>query len=475
MKKLLGLVLIVSHLTVQGQQSDLYYAKGKQYYENNQFREALYFLRKYIMLDSSRAEVFKWRGNCYVSLNQPDSALLDYQKALALTQSMPELHYNLSNVYGSLNRHQESERHLRTFLSHAPNDIDGILQLVRILQGKRNDSSLFYLEKAYHLDSTNQYSLNLLGWEYFYRGYAGKALEIALHSRKTFLYTNELLPLEAYAYLGTGRYDDAIRVADSLISKTPEPMPFYVIKVKAEILQNTSRDVFRDGSELKFRWIASENIKQLDSVILQRGHRYEYAVLRERFRNNFATMAVDEIFMAYYGSSSEKTFSPYSTQANDLRRLFEEDNYEGVITECNRILEKDPFNLRVLESLALGQYSLKDFVSFQATLKRYVGIVEGILATGTGESEDSAYIVISPVHEYDVLAYVGGESVSQALANNNGHAYDILSIKTETGEEDKLYFNIDKPMQSLRVLFDKTPDGKKEKAKRKKNRKRAAG
>gem|GEM_PF-6275429 len=471
MKTLIFLQLIFAGLVCQGQQADLYYGKGKEYYDRNQFREALYYLKKFVNLDSSKAEVYKWRGNCYLSLNQPDSALLDYKKALTLTERMPELHYNLSNAYSSLNRPAESETHLRTFLRLSPDDIDGILQLVKLLQTKRNDSTLFYLEKAYTLDSLNQYTMNLLGWEYFYRGNPLQALTIAMKSRRRFVYTNELLPLEAYAYLGTGDYANAIHIADSLIQKSPEPMPFYVVKVKAQIFSKTPREVFAATThDLKFHTLRCTNMRQLDSLVATPETPYHYDMLLNKFRNDFGNMSLDEIFMAYYGFSSDKNFSPYSPQSTELQKLFEEENFDGVIAECKKILEPDPFNLRVLESLALAEFTAKKFDDFQTTLKRYIGIMEAIMATGTGASVESAFIVISPVHEYDLLSYMGGESQGQALANKNGQAFDILTIKTETGKVEELYFNIDKPMQSLRIMFDKTQDGKKAKPTKKKTK-----
>jgi tetratricopeptide (TPR) repeat protein len=472
MKRLIALLFGITGLAAYGQQSDFFYSKGKEYYDNNQYREALYYLKKFVTLDSTRAEVYKWRGNCYFTLNHPDSALLDYNKALSLTSAMPELYYNISNVYGSLNRHEESERHLRTFLAYDPDDIDGILQLVRILQHKKNDSSLFYLEKAYTLDTLNQYIQNLLGWEYFYRGNSPRALKVAKRSRELFVYTNELLPLEAYAHMGVGDYDNAVKVADSLIRKSPEPMPFYVVKVKAEILSNTPDAVFGHRKhQLKFAELRSDNMSRLDSLVRDSLNRYHYATLVHKYKNNFGQMPLDEIFMAYYGFSSDKNFSPYSPASAELQKLFEEENYEGVIAECIRILENDPFNLRMLESLALAQFNLKKVNDFQGTLKRYVGIMEGIMATGTGTSADSAFIVISPMHEYDLLSYIGGESQAQALTNKDGHAFDILTIKTETGNEEKLYFNIDKPMQSLRIMFDRTEKEKKDRPGRRKKKK----
>jgi len=72
------------------------------------------------------------------------------------------------------------------------------------------------------------------------------------------------------------------------------------------------------------------------------------------------------------------------------------------------------------------------------------GLMSSILASGTGRSLETAFVVISVEEEYSVLHHYRLASGKQDLVTGGGHSYDVLTAQTDTHEEATVYFNIDK-------------------------------
>ncbi|MFZ6012281.1 MAG: DUF4919 domain-containing protein [Bacteroidota bacterium] len=462
-----ALLLLVACTALKAQIKDPLYQKGKDHYDKKEFREALYYFSKYISRDSSQAEVYKWIGNCFFDLNQLDSARNSYEKALKLSPHMPELYYNLGNLYTQLQQPLKAENNIRTFVKLKPDDPDGLIQLASIFQNQENDSSLLLLEHAMQLDTLNPYTYNLLASEYFTRAQFRKALHLAEKSRRYFPYFNELVSLECYAHFALGEYDAVLGLVDTLIHKSAEPIPYYILKAKSEIMQQTPADkVSQHLFSFGLPGITSSATARLDRLVGEEGP-YHYPTLLEKFRNNVHHMGLHEFFMVYYGFTTDSRYSPYRPDVNDLSKLMEDDNMEGVVKECKAILKQDEFNISVYQTLSLAEFRLKQYDNFEISLKRYLGLIESVLATGKGNSYDSAYIVISPRHEYDVLRYLGLGSNSQSLRHQDGHSFDVLKTQDETRAEDEIFFNIDKPFGSLEAsLGPKKTERKKKKSKK---------
>ena len=73
---LLNLLFVVATNSYSQTKENLL-ASAKKYYDEDQYREALNLLNKYIEKDSLNAEVYKLRGNCFMEFNQNESALED--------------------------------------------------------------------------------------------------------------------------------------------------------------------------------------------------------------------------------------------------------------------------------------------------------------------------------------------------------------------------------------------------------------
>ena len=56
--------------------------------------------------------------------------------------------------------------------------------------------------------------------------------------------------------------------------------------------------------------------------------------------------------------------------------------------------------------------------------------------------------MINVHEEYVVLRVLGFKPSGQSLVNQNGHAYDVMKVKSiENGTEQTFYFNVDIPFK----------------------------
>jgi tetratricopeptide (TPR) repeat protein len=154
---------------------------------------------------------------------------------------------------------------MRKFLHFQPNDPQGLYQLYALLKERKNDSAFFYLEKAYALDTANQFLYNARAWEFFETKNYSKALKMAQASQTKYGLTNDLLPLEAYAAFSIGNFEHAANVADRLVTKFPEDVSFQMLKTKAKILGNTpSSKITQDGFTFRLTEY-NQNMSELDT------------------------------------------------------------------------------------------------------------------------------------------------------------------------------------------------------------------
>ena len=85
----------------------------------------------------------------------------------------------------------------------------------------------------------------------------------------------------------------------------------------------------------------------------------------------------------------------------------------------------------------------------------FAGLLGSIMSGADGKTPASAYHVICVPEEYVLLSYLGHKKQSQALFNEGGSKFDILTVTDEKGATQKLYFNIDVVWKGYEKLYKK--------------------
>jgi hypothetical protein len=81
------------------------------------------------------------------------------------------------------------------------------------------------------------------------------------------------------------------------------------------------------------------------------------------------------------------------------------------------------------------------------------GMFHSILASGDGRAYGSAFVVYFIREEYDLVRALGGQVQGQSLGHQGGKSFDILHVKTKSGTDRDVYFDITEPFAEEGKLF----------------------
>jgi hypothetical protein len=70
------------------------------------------------------------------------------------------------------------------------------------------------------------------------------------------------------------------------------------------------------------------------------------------------------------------------------------------------------------------------------------GMFHSILASGDGRAYGSAFVVYFVREEYDLVRALGGQVQGQSLGHEGAKSFDILHVKTKSGTDRDVYFDI---------------------------------
>jgi hypothetical protein len=77
-------------------------------------------------------------------------------------------------------------------------------------------------------------------------------------------------------------------------------------------------------------------------------------------------------------------------------------------------------------------------------------IVKSIMDSGDGKSAQTAWFTVDPSEEYFVINVVlGAQPKGQALVQQDGHAFDKMTVVDDKGAEHVLWFNTDTDIQIM--------------------------
>jgi hypothetical protein len=76
-------------------------------------------------------------------------------------------------------------------------------------------------------------------------------------------------------------------------------------------------------------------------------------------------------------------------------------------------------------------------------------LLDSLLKSGDGKSEETAYAVISTREEYIILQVKGLKPLKQSIVTEKHHQYDTMEVEDQKGGRQTLFFNIDMPMGAL--------------------------
>ncbi len=147
-------------------------------------------------------------------------------------------------------------------------------------------------------------------------------------------------------------------------------------------------------------------------------------------------------------------YDPYGSNLrglqNDMLDAYRRADCAAVVAKADSILAVNFVHVdaHLLASLCHGKLGNEQAMRRERQAAR--GLIDSILRSGDGKSEESAFVVIQISEEYSILRLLELQPSSQALIHAQGHSYDRFEAKSsDTGQQVVVFFNIDRPLAAL--------------------------
>lgn len=187
---------------------------------------------------------------------------------------------------------------------------------------------------------------------------------------------------------------------------------------------------------------------------------YYYPSLLRRYQAHDSTMTSVDYSHLYYGYVQQPGYRPQPNTLTGemLAQLMEQRKYPEAKQLLSAELEKNPVSLCLTYHMAQLAYMQQDFKEERKWLTKFEGLVQAVLESGDGLSENTALVVISPQDEVPVLKILG--LTPKASAVTVASRYDLHPLSTPNElEAEKLYFSVEIPQQYSKALLGNTSGG----------------
>lgn len=184
---------------------------------------------------------------------------------------------------------------------------------------------------------------------------------------------------------------------------------------------------------------------------------YYYKRLWRKFLSNDTNMSIQEYRHFYLGYVFQEDYDPYrvSEFATKIQPLYYKKNHTEA--ECDTIIKyaelslaDNPFDLNQMQFFIYALKTKRKYARASIWQYRLNHLIEAILSTGTGKKE-SPWFVISPVHEYNIVNFMGLVVTDhQELINDIDY---IIVDKKNDKMPDGYYFDVSKILEVRNTKF----------------------
>lgn len=176
-----------------------------------------------------------------------------------------------------------------------------------------------------------------------------------------------------------------------------------------------------------------------------------YKKLLDRFVKADTTLTQEDYTTLYYGQCFQKDYDPYGTDDdfNKFKKLYQEQDFTKALPIALKMIEKKPMDMKMTFKALVCYYKLNDEAGKLKMGTRYNNIMEAIMASGDGKTAATAFVVMCVSDEYEMMAGMQVENTMQSLHGD----CDVMDLKKNDLNIDKLYFNVSKPLEAMMKMF----------------------
>lgn len=215
--------------------------------------------------------------------------------------------------------------------------------------------------------------------------------------------------------------------------------------------------------------VAKPDLNEIKSATLNPSSPYYFPKLKKKYESNDTTMTNDEYRHFYLGYMFQEDFdpyrvSPYASKTDDLRAKTShtKEEIDTIRKYAQLALADNPFDLRQMSFLVHVLKEKRKDMTAKIWEYRLEHLLGAIKSTGTGDSQENAWFVIYPMHEYDMVQLLGYEATDAEYIEPG---YDYLTVRPDESNKTKrdksakgFYFNIIVPQQQYELKHPEEPE-----------------
>jgi hypothetical protein len=176
-----------------------------------------------------------------------------------------------------------------------------------------------------------------------------------------------------------------------------------------------------------------------------------YKKLLDRFVKADTTLTKKDYTTLYYGQCFQKEYDPYGTDDNfdKFKKFYQGEDFTKALPYALKMIEKNPMDMKMTFKALVCYYKMNDEAGKFKMGLRYNNIMSAIFDSGDGKTAATAFVVMCVSDEYELMASMKVENSAQSLDGN----CDVMDLKKNDLNIDKLYFNVSKPLEALSNMF----------------------
>lgn len=186
--------------------------------------------------------------------------------------------------------------------------------------------------------------------------------------------------------------------------------------------------------------------EKIQQAVMDEASSLHYDKLLRRFQDADTTLSLTEKRHLYYGFVFHPNYVPDSGVAfkDSLELILEKTEHHQtdlslLVNYASKILKKHPFDLEVMNYQLYAFETLQDTARMKHVLAKMDMVFQAMLSSGDGATKASAFYVIDPAHEHQLIHILGMKfEGKQSLSTN----YDYLELAANDIGLEGLYFEI---------------------------------
>jgi hypothetical protein len=143
---------------------------------------------------------------------------------------------------------------------------------------------------------------------------------------------------------------------------------------------------------------------KIKEAVTNQESEYYYPKLLKRYNDFDNSLTLQEYAFIYYGFAFQEGYLKSEPSESKLIKLKQQNDFEGIIKECRKILAKNPVSLEAINSMGYALYKLgKAESEWKKYQHKYGTLRKVIVYSGDGLSVESAFKVIYVSDEYNII------------------------------------------------------------------------